>query len=196
MRGAVLRCAVLILVSASLWAQVPAGWRTLRSVSKPPATMSEKVIRDGKCAIAVPGDWLDDATVDRSQAHSRDGKSNAFVQEWPSKPHLPTYLSRKDHILADYRNQKANWARLYHKDVVDLKVLEDSPARLKVVRVTTAPLSLGITDWTLLSAGDPICYAMVFVSGTGPTDPGPDRAAAQRLLPTADQIVASFVPAR
>lgn len=192
----ILRCAALILFSACLWAQVPAGWRTLRSVSKLPATMSEKVIRDGGCTIAVPGDWVDEATVDRSEAHSPDGRGKAFVQQWPSKPHFPTFLQRKNQTLIDYRKQKADWARAYHKDVVDLKVLEDSPTRFRVLRVSTEPLGLGVTDWTLLSPGDPICYAMVFVSGTGAADPAADRAAAQRLMAVADKIVGSFAPAR
>lgn len=196
------RMAAVVLVSACLWAgtclwaQVPAGWRTIRSVSKPPATMAGPVVRDGKCSLAVPGNWIDDKTVDRSQAHSPDGTAQAFVQEWPSRPNTPTFASRKSQTLKDYQKQKADSARAYHQDVLELKVLEDSATRLEVVRVSTEPLGPGLTDWTLLAAGDPICYAVVHVSGTAPTAPPAAHATAQQLLPVVEKIVASFSPAK
>lgn len=192
-----LQCAALALVGTSLWAQAPSGWRTLRSVSKPPATMAGPVVRDGKCTIAVPGAWLDDNTVDRSQSRSPDGRALAFVQEWPSKPHYPTFLDRKKNTLSDYRQQAATAQRVYQKPVIDVKVLKNSSTLLDVMRVGAPTLgTAGTTDWTLLSAGNPICYVMVTVNTAGPGSSAQDRAAAQTWLGVAQQIVASFTPAK
>lgn len=183
----------VVLVSASIAAQAPAGWKTLRSVTKPPATMAGPVIRDGPCTIAVPANWIEDKTTDRSQAHSPDGRAKAFIQQWPSGPHYPTFLLRKNNTLSDYKKQTADNLRVDPKATTDMQLLENTPTRLKVKRVSAAALaSGGVTDWTLLTAGDPICYAMVTVGYTDPHDPPADRAAAQKLLPQADQIVSSF----
>lgn len=74
-----------------------------------------------------------------------------------------------------------------------MQVLENTPTRLKVKKVSAAALaSGGVTDWTLLTGGNPICYSMGTVGYTDPHDPPADRAVAQKLLPVADQIVASF----
>lgn len=186
---------VLVMVSVCLWAETPAGWRTLNSVSRPPETMAGAVIRDGKCSIAIPKDWIDDRTVDRSQAHSADGRVEAFVQEWPSGPKYPSFLKRKNQTLADYRNQKANAQRSYRHDVVDLKVLEDSPTSLTIMRTTAAmPGGAGLTDWTLLADGQPICYAMVKVSAGSLTAAAVDRTT-QQWSAVAEKIVATFKPA-
>lgn len=191
------RGAVLIIVSACLWAQAPPGWRTLNSVSRPPATMAGPVIRDGKCSIAVPREWTDDRTVDRSQAHSADGRAEALVQEWPSGPKYPSFLDRKNQTLVSYRNQKANAQRVYGKDAVDLKVLADSPTSLQILRTTAAtPGGAALTDWTLMAAGNPICYAIVKVSAAGLTASPADRTTAQQWSAVAEKIVATFKPAR
>lgn len=187
------RSITVILASSYIAAQTPAGWKTLRSVSKPPATMAGPVSRDGACTIAVPADWIEDKTTDRSQAHSRDGRAQAFVQQWPAGPHYPTFLLRKNNTLSDYKKQIADNLRVDPKAITDMQVLDNTPTRLKVKRVSAAALaSGGSTDWTLLTSGDPICYAMVTVGYTDPRDSPADRAAAQKLLPQADQIVASF----
>jgi hypothetical protein len=196
MRTAACGSLVLAIVSVGLWAQTPAGWRRLNSVSKPPATMAGSVIRDGKCSIAIPKDWVDDRTVDRSQAHSGDGRVEALVQEWPAGPKYPSFLNRKNQTLADYRNQQANAQRVYRQDVMDLKVLEDSPTSLKIMRTTVAtPGGAGLTDWTLLAAGNPICYAMVKVSTAGQSAASVDRTTAQQWSAVAEKIVATFKPA-
>jgi hypothetical protein len=185
------------LASTYIAAQAPAGWKTLRSVSKPPATMAGPVIRDGPCSIAVPADWIEDKTTDRSQAHSPDGRARAFIQQWPAGPHYPTFLFRRDDTLSGYRKGIADNLRVDPKATTEMQVLENTPTRLKVKRVSAAALaSGGVTDWTLLTAGDPICYAMITVGYTDPSDSPADRAAAQKLLPQADQIVASFARAK
>lgn len=187
----------VILASTAMAAQAPAGWKTLRSVSKPPATMAGPVIRDGACTIAVPADWLEDKTTDRSQAHSPDGRAKAFIQQWPVGPHFPTYLVRKNNILSGYKKGIADNLRVDPKATTDMQVLENTPSRLKVKRVSAAALaSGGVTDWTLLTAGSPICYAMITVGYTDPHDSPADRAAAQKLLPQANQIAASFTSAK
>jgi hypothetical protein len=173
-------------------AQPPPGWRILKSVSQPPARLTP----GAKCTLAVPANWLNDNTLDRAQAHSPDGRSRAFVQEWPSKPKYPTFLNRKNQTLIDYRKKKADSYRVYHQDVIELKVLEDSATRLELLRVNTEPLGSGVTDWTLWAAGDPICYAMVSVQGTAPTVPPAEQEAARERLAAAEKIVATFTPAR
>lgn len=191
------RCAALVVMSACLRAETPPGWRTLNSVSKPPATMAGPVIRDGKCTIAVPKEWLDDRTVDRSQAHSPDARVQAFVQEWPSGPKYPSFLDRKNQTLLDYRSQKANAQRVYGRDAVDLKVLADSPTSLQILRTTAAtPGGAALTDWTLMAAGNPICYAIVKVTTAGQTSSPQDRTTAQQWSAVAEKIVATFKPAK
>jgi hypothetical protein len=190
-------CAALVIVSTCLVAEIPKGWRALNSVNKPAATMAAGVIRDGKCTIAVPTEWVHDRTVDRSQAHSADGSVQAFVQEWPSGPEHPTFLDRKNHTLRDYRNQKANAQRVYGHDAVDLKVLADSPRSLQILRTTAAaPGGAALTDWTLMAAGNPICYAIVRVSMAGLTSSPADRTTAQQGSAVAEKIVATFKPAK
>lgn len=187
----------VVLASSYIAAQAPAGWKMLRSVSKPPATMAGPVIRDGTCTIAVPADWIEDKTTDRSQAHSPDGRAKAFIQQWPVGPHYPTFLLRKNNTLSDYKKQIADNLRVDPKAITDMQVLENTPTRLKVKRVSAAALaSGGGTDWTLLTGGDPICYAMITVGDTDPRDSPADRVAAQKLLPQADQIMASFRSAK
>jgi hypothetical protein len=189
--------AALVIVSTCLVAEIPKGWRALNSVSKPPATMAEAVVRDGKCTIAVPKEWVDDRTVDRSQAHSADGRVQAFVQEWPSGPEHPSFLDRKNQTLRDYRNQRANAQRVYGHDAVDLKVLADTPTSLQIMRTTAAtPGGAALTDWTLMAAGNPICYAIVKVSIAGLTSSPADRTTAQQWSGVAEKIVATFKPAK
>lgn len=174
-------------------AQAPPGWRVLKSVSQPPAHLTP----GGQCSIAVPGDWRVIPTVtDRAEAHSPDGNAKALVQEWSSNPKYPGFLARKKDTLSEYQRQKSIGERVYHKDVLEVKVLEDSPTRLNVMRVSTDPLGSGVTDWTLLAPGSSICYASITLFGTAPTASPADRAAAQRLMPVMQKIVASFVPAR
>lgn len=186
----------LTIGSACLAAQSPAGWRTLNSVSKPPPTMSGPVVRDGKCTLAVPANWIDERTVDRSEAHSPDGRSRAFIQEFAASAKYP-FLNRKNQTLSNYRNQKANDARVYGKDSIDLKVLEDSPTSLKVMRTTAGgDGNPALSDWTLLAAGEPICYAMVTISISGLTSSAADRATSQHLSAVAEQIISSFGPAK
>ena len=55
----------------------------------------------------MPNDWLNDNTVDRSQAHSPDGRAQAFLLKWPSQRGYPTFLSRKKDTLVTYRQQAA-----------------------------------------------------------------------------------------
>jgi len=117
------RCAAPVFLSTCLGAEPASGWRTLNSVSKPPATMAGPVVRDGKCTIAVPGNWVDERTVDRSEAHSPDGRAKAFVQEFAASSNYP-FLHRKNQTLTNYRNEKANTERVYQKNTIVLKVLE------------------------------------------------------------------------
>lgn len=184
------------IVSACLAAQSTAGWRTLNSVSKPPPTMAGAVVRDGKCTLAVPESWIDDRTVDRSEAHSSESRAKAFIQEFAASAKYP-FLNRKNQILSNYRSQKANDERVYRKDAIDLKVLEDTPTALKLMRTTAGgDGNPTLTDWTLLAAGSPICYAMVSISTAGLTSSAADRATAQHLSAVAEQIISSFRPAR
>jgi hypothetical protein len=188
----------LFLVSACLWAQAPSGWKTLRSV-KQPVTTAGPVVRDGKCSIAVPTDWTERNTTDRSQAEATGGMiaATAFIQQWPVGPNKPTFAARKDFIVKDLRKQKADVQRGFHKDALDVRILEDTPTRLKVMKVTTPYAAFGgATEWTLLSAGDPICYAQVFAADASAAASPADRADAQRLHAVAERIVATFTAAK
>jgi len=53
-----------------------------------------------------------------------------------------------------------------------------------------------LTDWTLLAAGEPICYAVVTISTAGLTSSQADRTTAQQWSAVAEQIVSSFRPAK
>lgn len=176
--------------------QMPSGWKTLHSVTQVPATLAGKPVRDGKCTLAVPADWIEDNTIDRSQARSRDGSAQAFIQQWPAGPHDTTFVERTRSTLSVYHKQVADNQRVDPHFHTDIKVLENSPKRLSVQRIAAKSiLNSGVTDWTILAAGNPICYAMVTVLYTDPNDDSNYRAVAQRLLPVAQRIVASFTPA-
>ena len=182
---------VPVFLAVSLSAQARAGWNVLKSVSIPPA----KRTPGGKCQIAVPADWnVKTTVVDRGEASAPGGMGTATIWEYPPTP--VTFEARKHSTLSDYNHQKAALLKTYHQDVLDIKVLDDSPTRLSVLETNTEPLSTGGKTWTVFSAGNPVCYAQVFVGGTSPTAPPADRAAAQKLLPIAQKIIDSFGPAK
>jgi hypothetical protein len=167
-----------------------AGWKTLKSPSIPPA----KRTPGGKCQIEVPANWIADNTFDRAQAHSPDGRAQASVTEYPATP--VTFSVREKNTLADYKNHKAALLRTYHQDVLDIQIVDNSPTHLSVVETSTEPLSSGVKTWTLMSSGDPVCYALISVNGTAPTANAADHAASQQLIPVAQKIAASFGPAK
>lgn len=194
MRKLMVVIAGLCLVQAL--AAAPAGWKVLHSVSKQGPTMADKPVRDGPCTLSVPSDWIDDPTVDRSQARSPDGRAQAFIQQWPTGPHMPTFEQRAHNTVNTYRQQVANNQRVDKNAVTDVRVLENSTTRLKVQRVTPKNMVTGeMTDWTVISAGSPICYAMVTVQAAE-SNASAEHNPAQRWLPAAQQIVDSFTAAK
>lgn len=113
--------------------------------------MADKPVRDGPCTLAVPSDWIDDTTGDRSQAHAPDGTAQAFIQQWPTGAHFPTFQQRAHDTVNTYRQQAAANQRVDKKAITDVRVLENSTTRLKVQRVTPKNILTGnMTDWTVL----------------------------------------------
>ena len=162
-----------------------------------------KTLRDGKCTIAVPDDWIvdedmpDPTKVHHSSIHSGIGPATeASIMELPVGPHKPTFIVLKEHLLKDALRAKAIQLQVYHH-AVDVRVLENSPTRFILMTVTPdTGDGPGEADWLLLAAGDPICKARVH-AGDPFANAGPEmHAAARQLRAVAEKIVTTFTPAK
>jgi hypothetical protein len=168
----------------------PAGWKILRSAPSPFGKTP-----GGKCSVAVPNDWVPPYAVRNNAREAVDpqfGLATATLEEWPTGN--PPFAIRKKQLLEQLRQSKATALKVFHKDLIDLGVLEDSATRLVVKEVNTEPTGSAVT-WHLLAAGDPICGAEVSVGGISSVTPS-YQASARKWLPVAEQIVATFAPAR
>ena len=156
-----------------------------------------RTVRDGKCTIAVPGDWIvDEDMPDPTKVH-RSGTgpaTEASIMELPVGPDKPTFISLKDHLLKDALRAKATHLQMYHH-TEDVRVLENSPTRF--VLMTASPDTgdgPGDADWIFLAAGDPICKGRVYAGGAFANAGSEMRAAAQQLRAVAEKIVTTFAP--
>ena len=158
-----------------------------------------KALRDGKCTIAVPGDWIvDEDMPDPTKVHHSGigPATEASIMELPVGPDKPTFISLKDHLLKDALRAKAIHLQMYHH-AEDVRVLENSPTRFILMTVTPdTGDGPGDADWLLLAAGDPICKGRVY-AGDAFANEGPEmRAAAQQLRAVAEKIVTTFTSAK
>ena len=132
---------ITAVLGMSFWAaQVPAGWKVVKSPQRLTRTTSPTDRGGGGgCQVAVPGDWVIDADADRTVGQtghmkSPSGKVSVSIQEHPPGE----TLARAKDIALQF-NKRA-------------KVLEESSSRVWL----TSPYVLG-TTWEVLVAGNPIC---------------------------------------
>ncbi len=133
---------ILLLSGASVAANVPSGWKVVKSPQRQTRTASPTDHGGGgSCQVAVPPDWVADTEADRTVGQtghmkSPDGKLSVSIQEHP--PGQP--LDRAKAVAMQFDKRA--------------KVLEESPNRVWL----TSPYVLG-TTWTVLVAGNPVCEA-------------------------------------
>jgi hypothetical protein len=132
----------LIGVSATLWAEVPAGWKVVKSPTRLTRTASPTDTGGGgRCQVAVPGDWVVDAEADRMVGQTGHMKS----------PNDNASISIQEHAPGETLARAKEVDLLFNKDA---KALEDSANR-----VWLTYRRAGTTYWTVLVAGNPVCDA-------------------------------------
>lgn len=156
-----LGCFAIAIVPASLSAQVPAGWKVVKSPQRLTRTASPNDRGGGgACRMAVPPDWKVDTQADKTEGQtghmiSPDGNISTSIQEHPPGQ----TLARAKEV-----------ALMFNKDA---KVREESATRVWLTYNRAF-----MTIWDVLVAGDPVCEAQIILNSPGAS------SAAQKIVPT------------
>src|SRR5579883_18650 len=161
---------ILLLSGASVAANVPSGWKVVKSPQRQTRTASPTDHGGGgSCQVAVPPDWVADTEADRTVGQtghmkSPDGKlsvrrlhvaglSDRAVRQTGhmKSPDGKLSVSIQEHPPGQPLDRAKAVAMQFDKRA---KVLEESPNRVWL----TSPYVLG-TTWTVLVAGNPVCEA-------------------------------------
>jgi hypothetical protein len=155
---------LLILCVASLAAEVPPGWKLVKSPQRLTRTASPTDHGGGGlCQLAVPGNWVVDTEADKTVGQMGHMKS----------PNDKASVSIQEHPPGQTLSDATKVALQFDKRA---KVMEQSSNRVWL----KSPYVLG-TTWTVLVAGNPVCEAHFIIEDPAMQDVAKKIAATLRL---------------